>query len=787
MTHERSIDHLQRSGADASDSSRGALLPPQAAGQGIQGGSAGLVAAGRRTLLKEGAPFLNGKYILKRKLGVGGMSQVWAALEPYSDNVVAIKFLHDQGGNLALRFRQECRFYPKLQHPNIVRMSQAGEDENGMMYIIMDLLKGSTVRRVLRSGRLKIVEALHLAIQLADACAYMHRKGVWHRDLKPENLMVGTEVEMRGHLWLFDFGISKFANAEDGGLNTDELPEVASVRYMAPEQVDGTRRHKVDGRADIYSFGVILYEFITARHIFVKENEPTTAAQIMNGHLVADIRPIPHIVPECEEALWELVKKCLARNPADRYQNFEEIGVELGAFRLRGSTLPPEHYIAKREKHEGVRIARSRVFAASAIDGEELDDQPREGSGAAENIHVRETAPGVYPDFAQEAALRAAQKKGANRPRAGEASPSKQPLGDSSLDELGVETPRLVRPTEPMPFAFHPPKQVLPFEPSTATRSGGLVHTDKLPSATTLHAAGGSPAPAAASPMSPVRRARNAEIARPADAPQLEASAVSTSASGVAVVAPPAASASSSRSVAGFGDTAPLMPLRIEPTPVDPPIAHPVNAYDATEPVQRRGGSPPSSLTPISSLSMHLSTSPSPAPATPSAPTPLPVARPRSSAYASAVAIGLMVSLLSSGAILLARGRGVAPSPPAATTIPATAPTTNPTAAAETPSSEVPIAATPTAEPVIPVSASPTATSAPAPTVTAAPSVPAPAPTAKEKPAPRPAKPAPQPSAPTLFHPLFTLPEEKAKHGSLDLEHNAQPRPAESSGSLRHG
>jgi serine/threonine-protein kinase len=672
------------------------------------------------------------------------MSQVWAALEPYSDNVVAIKLLHDQGGNLALRFRQECRFYPKLQHPNIVRMSQAGEDENGTMYIIMDLLKGSTVRRVLRSGRLKIIEALHLAIQLADACAYMHRKGVWHRDLKPENLMVGTEVEMRGHLWLFDFGISKFANAEDGGLNTDELPEVASVRYMAPEQVDGTRRHKVDGRADIYSFGVILYELITARHIFVRENEPTTAAQIMNGHLVAEIRPIPHIVPECEEALWELVKKCLARDPADRFQNFEEIGVALGALRLRRSTLPPEHYITKREKHEGVRVARSQIFAASAIDGEEVDDQAQEGgiSGATENIHVRKTEPGVYPGFAQEVALRAAQKKGADRPRAGEASRSKQPLGDSSLDDLGVETPRLVRPTEPMPLAFHPPKAVLPFEPSSASWSGGLAHTDKLPPSTARHAA-----------------------------------------------AAPAASAAPSRPVPSFVDTAPLMPHRIESTPADPSVAPAVNAYDATEPVQKPGGLSPSSLTPISSLSMHFSTSPSPASATPSAPTPPVAARPRSSAYASAVAVGLMVSLLSSGAILLARGRGVASPSPAATTMPATAPTTNPTAAAETPSSAVPIAATPTAEPVVPVSASPTATAAPAPmaTVTAAPSVPAPAPTAKAKPPPRPAKPAPQPSAPAPFSPLFTLPAEKTKHGSLDLEDNAQPRPAESSGSLRHG
>jgi serine/threonine-protein kinase len=727
---ERSVDHTERQGADASDASRGAVLPPRAADQGIQRGSASFGAAGRRTLLTEEAPFLNGKYILKRKLGAGGMSQVWAALEPYSDNVVAIKLLHDQGGNLALRFRQECRFYPKLQHPNIVRMSQAGEDENGTMYIIMDLLKGSTVRRVLTSSRLKIVEALHLAIQLADACAYMHRKGVWHRDLKPENLMVGTKDEWKGHLWLFDFGISKFANLEDGGLNTDELPEVASVRYMAPEQVDGTRRHQVDGRADIYSFGVILYELITGRHTFVKANEPTTAAQIMNGHLVAHVRPIPHIVPECDEALWDLVKKCLARDPSERFQNFEEIGETLG--NIRRTTLPPDHYIAQRVKKEVLRVARSRAFAASEIDDEDRDEQAREGGGdrAPDSAHRRPTSPGIYPAFAQEVALRAAQKSAiAKSRRADEPRQSNQPSDDSSVDDVGIETPRVVRPTEPMPLAFHPPAQVLPFGRSIAPQRGGVGDTERLPGATTR---------------------------RP-------------------------------------------MPPCIEPTPTAVSNAEPANVDGATEPLQRQRGAPPSSLTPISTISMQASpsTSISPLPSQSLAPTPPPLSTRRSGAYAPAVAIGLMVSLLGSGAILLVRGRGVASPTPAATTMAATEPTTSPTVTAAllpsaepttaAPTAEPVATAAPTAEPVATASPSATAIVPPLPSATAVPSVPARVPAAKRKPTPTPAKPAPQPSAPPLFQPLFTLPPEKPKHGSLDLDNNAQLRHAESSGSLRHG
>jgi serine/threonine-protein kinase len=788
---ERSVDHTERPGADSSDSSRGAVLPPQAADQGIPRGSASFATAGRRTLLKEEAPFLNGKYILKRKLGAGGMSQVWAALEPYSDNVVAIKLLHDQGGNLALRFRQECRFYPKLQHPNIVRMSQAGEDENGTMYIIMDLLKGSTVRRVLTSSRLKIVEALHLAIQLADACAYMHRKGVWHRDLKPENLMVGTKDEWKGHLWLFDFGISKFANLEDGGLNTDELPEVASVRYMAPEQVDGTRRHLVDGRADIYSFGVILYELITGRHTFVKANEPTTAAQIMNGHLVAHVRPIPHIVPDCDEALWDLVKKCLARDPAERFQNFEEIGETLG--NIRRTTLPPDHYIAQRVKKDVLRVARSRAFAASEIDSEDHDEPAREGGGdrAPDSAHRRPTAPGVYPAYAQEVALQAAQKSAiARSPRAAEARQRNQPSDDSSVDDVGIETPRVVRLTEPMPLAFHPPAHVLPFGRSIAPQRGGVGDTERLPAAATLRP---PPAPAQAShatppPISGVRSPRTGGDARPTEAPQLEASAVRGSARGVPMVARPATAASASTS--GLVSAPPSTTPSIEPTPATVPNEDPANVYGATEPLQGQRGAPPSSLTPISTMSILASPSPSisPLPSRSLAPTPVPAPTRRSSAYAPAVAIGLMVSLLGSGAILVVRGRGVAsPAPAATTTIAATDPTTSPTVIAAPQPSADPTAAAPTAEPVNTASPSPSATALPLPTATSVPSVPARVPAPKAKPAPSPAKPAPPPSAPPVFQPLFTLPPEKPKHGSLDLEDNAQPRHAESSGSVRHG
>lgn len=789
----RSVDHLERPDSNACDSSRGVLLPQPKPNDGRPRSAGGPAAPARKIVLKEGDLFLNGRYRFERRLGAGGMSQVWAAIELYSENFVAIKLLHDQGGNLALRFRQECRFYPKLKHANIVRMSAAGEDENGSMYIVMDLLEGSTLRRVLRSGRLNIEGALHLAVQLADACAYMHRQGIWHRDLKPENVMVGSKGEMKGHLWLFDFGISKFANPQDAGLDTDELPDVATVRYMATEQVDGARRRFVDGRADIYAFGVILYELITGRHIFIKEGEPTTAAQIMNGHLVAEVKPIPHIVNDCPEELWQLVKKCLAKDPADRHQTFDEIGAELSDM-IRASH-PPDHYIAKRVKQTRMRAARARVFADSAIGDEERGVPDGEDSvdEALDSVHRRPTAPGVYPAAAHEAALRTAANRDAEKSRraAGAPSPEEHP-GSDEADELGVETPRFVRATEPMPPSYHPPTRALPFVSSSAPWGGAGARTDKLPSVAAQQTPAVLQVRAVPAPIAYGQDAQSAGSARSMGASQ-GLSSVERSHARVIPVAPHAP-ASSDHPEPEIHDVPSRQTARSVSTSmlISTPSADSVNAYAPTEPLQKPVVDPPSSLTPILTMNMRSSPS-SPLPSAAALPA---LPRSKSRAYMPAVAVGLMISVLGAGAVLATRGHTTAAPTTVATTSPTTIPTTSPAATLEPdratdvsapPATVAPSVAAPTAAPVIAASALPASTSDPVAVTTSPPRAPAPPPAASAKPAARPVKPAPQPSSPSPFHLPFDFPDaKKGKSGLLDLEDNAQPRHATSSRSVRH-
>ena len=321
-----------------------------------------------RSGLQENQPFLAGEYRLVRKLGVGGMSQVWEAVEVYSGNAVAIKILTDPGGGFAERFRNEHRFYTELRHPNIVRMLRAGvtpPGEGSVMFIVMERLEGITLREVIkRSRRADLLQALHIGVQLCDTMAYVHGKGIWHRDLKPENLLLGVEGEARGHLWLLDFGISKYADpAKDRSLKrTDDLPDVATCKYMSPEQVRD--RGAVSAQSDIYAFGFIFYELVTRAHPFVPEGVPTAAGMIMQGHLTAHVVPAHHRAPELPEAVWRVIETCIQRDPARRYRSFEEVRGALGG--LIEETRTAGHPLAKHLQDEALRAARAHAFEEPA-------------------------------------------------------------------------------------------------------------------------------------------------------------------------------------------------------------------------------------------------------------------------------------------------------------------------------------------------------------------------------------------------------------------------------------
>jgi serine/threonine protein kinase len=698
----------------------------------------------RKISFKKGDLFLKEDYRLEAKLGEGGMGQVWAAIELYSGNLVAIKLLHDQGGNFPLRFRQECRFYTKLRHPNIVSMFKAGEDEHGVMYIIMDLLQGKTVRKVLQTLEtskrrgLEVAQALHLAIQLADAGEYMHGRGVWHRDLKPENLMVGTKAALKGHLWVFDFGIAKFENAEDQGLNSDELPDVATVRYMAPEQVDLTNRANLDGRADIYSFGAILYELITRRHIFIRENEPTTAAQIMYGHTVAAVKPIPDLVPDCPEDVWQLVERCLAKDPKKRYQRFGDVAADLRGM-IRGS-LPPEHYIAKRVKQQQLHAARVDAFADVQMEDGRSPEGPRfeasEGESAA-----------------------------------------------------GENAPRIERITAPMPPVFVPPARVLPFGPSPEPPKLGRGHTERMPSAAALWAHAEPPMPAppkvlTAQPWSP----------RFGPPPPMNGQGLSLEAH--AVSARSVSSASADTPPPERGRVTMIAPAPAASPPAPDEVNVEVNVYAPTEPMPRKPATPPTSLTPISIMTMQ--PMPTPTLRLP-APVPAVATAPRRRVYARAVAIGLMISVFYAGVAVVIRYRAMfLPVPAASNTATAAAatprsmsvaataaPTETATAAAPTPTAT----SEPTAEPIARATAIPAATAAPVATAMTTPKSPTTsAPVAAARPAPAASaamtavKRAPSTAARKPIPLLFELPEQTRRRLPVILADDPPPpRPSPSS------
>ncbi|WP_437864054.1 protein kinase domain-containing protein [Sorangium sp. So ce363] len=407
-----------------------------------------------REALKAGDVFLD--YRITEVIDAGGMGEVYRAVEDYSEDVVAIKCMlprHLKREDFARRFRQECKFYPKLKHPNIVRMRKAGVSPDHVAYIVMNYLEGRTLRKLLNKAyRLDFLSAMHVMLQVADAMTFVHSKGIWHRDLKPENIMVGTKADAKGHVWLLDFGIAKFA---DGGMNTDDLPDVGTVRYISPEQVkmlytssrkaERVERARPDGRTDIYAFGAIFYEVLTGKHLFLDDSEPATAEETLTGHLVAAPEPVHEIVPDCPEFVWPVVARCIAIDREERYPRFDDVARDLRG--LLRETVPAGHVLAQRLARERMEAERQAAFAGVALeDSAPVDDE----KGAAGEEETEEAG--------QEGRMQRGSAEGEKRARR----------------VVHVETAPLEQ--------FVAPASALPFAPaSRLPRGRGVGHTEPLP------------------------------------------------------------------------------------------------------------------------------------------------------------------------------------------------------------------------------------------------------------------------------------------------------------------
>ncbi|HEX6020110.1 MAG TPA: protein kinase, partial [Burkholderiaceae bacterium] len=258
-----------------------------------------------------------GRYLIQSRLGRGGMATVYKAHDPQINRSVAIKFLHAslaEDAEFHARFLREARAAGGLSHPNIVVVHDVGEIE-GRPYMAMELVDGVPLADQLDRGKpLPIRDAVLVGLQLARALDYAHAHGIVHRDIKPGNILMladGRTVKVT------DFGI---AHMDDGAgqQHTQVGAVMGTPQYMSPEQ---TRGEKLDGRSDLFSAGIVLYQMITGERPFKGESLVAVATRIAND----PTPPLGQKRPDAPASLRRVVERCLAKQPAQRYQSGKEL------------------------------------------------------------------------------------------------------------------------------------------------------------------------------------------------------------------------------------------------------------------------------------------------------------------------------------------------------------------------------------------------------------------------------------------------------------------------------
>ena len=263
-----------------------------------------------------------GRYRIVDELGRGAMGAVYRAVDPLIDREVAIKTLlqdlpEEIVDEVRERFLREARSAGRLNHPNIVTIFDVGDDA-GVAYIAMELLEGRSLQQLMRgSPRLPVAQAADIAAQIAEALDHAQQYKIVHRDVKPANVMVAAS----GRCKLTDFGIAYIPTSS----MTQTGKALGSPKYMSPEQVAGI---PVDGRADIFSLGVVLYEMLTGVSPFVREGD-TTPLPVMHRISVERHPPLRDRVPGIPAAIERIVDRALAKKPQDRYARAGEMAEEL--------------------------------------------------------------------------------------------------------------------------------------------------------------------------------------------------------------------------------------------------------------------------------------------------------------------------------------------------------------------------------------------------------------------------------------------------------------------------
>jgi len=292
------------------------------------------------------------RYRILKKLGAGGMGEVYLAEDTVLGRKLALKFIlqsEHPDARERLRFFNEAKSAAALDHPFICKIYETGEAE-GKAFISMEYIAGKTLKEKLESGPIQIHEALQIAVEIAEALHEAHRQKIIHRDLKPANVM----LDRQGHVKVLDFGLAKQLRSQDissaskqstGDAVTLPGAAVGTLAYMSPEQLRG---EDVDARSDIFSFGILLYEMIAGTHPFKRPTPVETSAAIISEAPP----PISRFQAHASSALQAVLMKTLAKNPAQRMASVDELLADL------------RHILTERSPHVSGRRPRRRLAIA---------------------------------------------------------------------------------------------------------------------------------------------------------------------------------------------------------------------------------------------------------------------------------------------------------------------------------------------------------------------------------------------------------------------------------------
>ena len=308
-----------------------------------------------------------GPYEIQAPIGAGGMGEVYRARDTRLERIVAVKVLPTEFAGeptLRERFDREARLISSLNHPHICALFDVGQQDDAS-YLVIEYLEGETLASRLEKGRIKLDQALQIAVQIAGALDAAHRAGVVHRDIKPGNVML-----TRAGAKLLDFGLARtgplLSTSSSGSIMpttpaavTAQGTILGTLQYMSPEQLDGS---EADARSDIFAFGALVYEMVTGRKAFEGRSQASLIASIMS----ADPPPISALQPVAPAALDRVINKCLAKSADDRWQSAKDLADELTWIGRADSSVATD-VSRTTASRAGVRPSRERLAWIAAV------------------------------------------------------------------------------------------------------------------------------------------------------------------------------------------------------------------------------------------------------------------------------------------------------------------------------------------------------------------------------------------------------------------------------------